>query len=130
MGCLYHGHRFHLWREPLLSSCVRWPGLLLVIAMQPLVPIFGIQLVGLLEHPSFSVGVVGQFIGGAVNLTRMIEYAVQAGRARIASFERLFPLTRFRATESGIDCHVLGVVAVVAALVSVATWSAVTIFGI
>ena len=113
-----------------MSSCVRRPGLLLIVAMQPLFLVFGIQLAGLLEHPAFSVGVIGWLIGGAVDLARAIEYAVQTGRARIASFERLLPLTRFRATESGIDCRVFGVVAVVAALVSVATWSAVTIFGI
>ena len=80
-------------RQFLLPSCVRRPGLLVVIAMQPLFLIFSIQLAGLFEHPTFSVGVVGWFIGGAVNLTRAIKYAVQTGRARIASFERLFPLT-------------------------------------
>ena len=90
MGCVYHVHRFHLGRKFLLSSCVRRAGLVLVVAMQPLFLVFDIQLVGLFEHPSFSVGVVGWFIGGAVNLARAIEYAVQAGRARIASFERLF----------------------------------------
>ena len=98
--------------------------------MQPLFLVFGIQLAGLFKHPAFSVGVIGWLIGGAVNLTRVIEYAVQTGRARIASFERLFPLTGFRGTESGIECRVLGVVAVVAALVSVARWSATVIFGI
>ena len=110
-----------------MCSYVQWLGLLLVVAMQPLVPVFGIQLAGLLEHPAFSVGVIGWLIGGAVNLTRAIEYAVKTGRARIASFERLFPLTGFRVTESGIDFRVIGVVAVVAALVSVTTWSAVSI---
>ena len=110
-----------------MSSSVRRPGLLLVVAMQPLFLVFGIQLAGLFEHPAFSVGVVGWFIRGAVNLTRAIEYAVQTGWARIASFERPFPLTGFRATESGIDCRVFGVVAVVAALVSVTTWSAISI---
>ena len=98
--------------------------------MQPLFLVFGVQLAGLFEHPTFSVGVVGWFMGGAVNLTRAIEYAVQTGRARIASFERLFPLTGFRATESGIDYRVFGVGTVVAALVSVASWPAVAIFGI
>ena len=98
--------------------------------MQPLFLVFGFHLADLFEHPAFSVGVVGWFIGGAVNLTRAIEYVVQTGRARITYFERLFPLTGFRATESGIGCRVFGVVAVVAALVSVATWSAVSIFGI
>ena len=38
---------------------------------------------------------IGWLIGGAMNLTRAIEYAVQTGRARIASFERIFPLTGF-----------------------------------
>ena len=62
-----------------------------------------------------------------MTLTQAIEYAVQTRRARIASFERLFSLTGLRATESGIDCRVF---AVVAALVSVATWLAVAISGI
>ena len=65
-----------------------------------------------------------------MDLTRAIEYAVQTGWARIASFERLSPLTGFRATESGIDCRVFGIVAVVAALVSVTTWSVIGIFSI
>ena len=98
--------------------------------MQPLVLVFGIQFAGLLEHPAFSVGVVGWLIGGAVNLTRAIEYAVQTGRARIASFERLFPLTGFRAPESGIDCRVFGVLAIVASLMSVASWLVVAIWGV
>ena len=41
VGCVYHVHRPHLWGEPLLSSGVRLPGLFLVIAMQPLVIVFG-----------------------------------------------------------------------------------------
>ena len=89
--------------------------------MQPLFLVFGIQLAGLLEHPAFSVGVIGWLIGGAVNLTRAIEYAFQTGRARIASFEWPFPLTRSRASESGIDCRILTIVAVDAALVFVMT---------
>ena len=127
MGCVYHIHCFHLGREFLLSSCVWRPGLLVVIAMQPLFLVFGIQLADLFEHPAFSVGVVGWFIGGAVNLTRAIEYAVQTGRPRIVSFEWLFPLTGFGATESGIDCRIFGVVAIIATLVSVASWLAVVI---
>ena len=116
--------------EPLLSSCVRRPRLLLVVAMQPLVPIFGIQLAGLLEHPAFSVGVIGWLIGGAVDLTRAIKYAIQTGRARSTSFEWLFPLTGSRASESGIDCRILGFIDVIAAPWCVTTLSAVGIFGI
>ena len=69
MGGVYHVHCFDLRGEFLLSSYVRWPGLLVVIAMQPLFLVFVIQLAGLFEHPAFSVGMVGWFIGGAVNLT-------------------------------------------------------------
>ena len=65
-----------------------------------------------------------------MDLTWTIEYAVQTGRAQIVSFEWLFPLTGLRATEFGIDCRVFGVVAIVATLVSVASWLAVAIFGI
>ena len=65
-----------------------------------------------------------------MDLTWTIEYAVQTGRARIFSLEWLLPLTGFRATESGIDCRVFGVVAVVAVLVSVATWLAVAVSGL
>ena len=84
----------------------------------------------MVEHPPFSVGVVGWIIGGAVNLTRAIEYAVQTGRARIVSFKWLFPLNGFRATESGIDGHVFGVIAIIATLVSVASRLAVAVSGI
>ena len=41
VGCVYHVHRPHLWGKTLLSSTVRRPGLFLVIAMQPLVIVFG-----------------------------------------------------------------------------------------
>ena len=64
---------------------------------------------------------VGWLVGGAVYFTRAIEYTVQTGRAQSASFEWLFPLTGFRASESGIDYHILGIVAVDAALVFVVT---------
>ena len=69
MGCVYHIHCFHLGREFLLSSRVRRWGLLVVVAMQPLFLVLGIQLAGLFKHPAFPVGVVRWFIGGAVNLT-------------------------------------------------------------
>ena len=53
-------------------------------------------------------------------LKRAIEYAVQTGRARSASFKWLFLLTGFRAFESGIDSRIVGIVAVNAALMFVA----------
>ena len=65
-----------------------------------------------------------------MNLTRAIKYAIQTGRARIVSFEWLFPLTGLRATESGIDCHVFGVNPIFATLVFVASGLAVAIPGL
>ena len=73
---------------------------------------------------------VGWLVGGAVYFTRAIEYTVQTGRPRSASFKWLFPLTGFRAFESGIDCRILGIVAINAALMFVATWPAIAVLGI
>ena len=64
-----------------------------------------------------------------MDLTGTIEYAVQAGRARIVSFIWLLLLTGLRATESGIDRCVLGVVTVAWTLVSVASGRAIAISG-
>ena len=73
---------------------------------------------------------IGWFIRGAVDLTWTIEYVVQPGRARIVSFVWLLLLTGLRATESGVDRCVFGVVAIVATLVSVASRLAIAISGI
>ena len=54
-----------------------------------------------------------------MNLAWTIEYAVQTGRARIVLLEWLFPLTGLRATESGIDGRVFGVITVFVTLVFV-----------
>ena len=63
-------------------------------------------------------------------LARAIEYSVQIGRALSISFEWLFPLTGFRASESGIHCRILTIVAVKAAFVFVATRPAITVLEI
>src|SRR3954463_2226349 len=63
-------------------------------------------------------------------LARAIEYTVQTRRARSVSFEWLFPLTGFGASESGINCRILSIVAVNAALVLVATRPAIAVLGI
>ena len=64
---------------------------------------------------------VGWLFGGAVYLAQAIEYSVQIGRTRSSSFEWLLPLTGFRASESGVDCRILIIVAVNAAFILVAT---------
>ena len=73
---------------------------------------------------------IGWFIGGAMNLSRAVEYAVQTGRSRIVSFERLLLLTRFGVAESGIDCRILSIVTIVSTLVSVTLWLSVTVMDI
>ena len=64
-----------------------------------------------------------------MDLARSIEYAVQTGRARIISLEWLLPLTGLRATESGVDCRVFGVVTVVSTLMSIASGLAIAVSG-
>ena len=71
---------------------------------------------------------IGWFIRGAVDLTWTIEYAVQARLPRVVSFIWLLPLTGLGATESGVDCRVIGVVAIASAFVSAASELAVAIF--
>ena len=64
---------------------------------------------------------------GVVNLARAFQYAVQTGRSLIVLFEWFLPLTGFGSAESGVDCRVFSVVAIVPTLVSVASWLAVVI---
>ena len=63
-------------------------------------------------------------------LAQAIEYSVQTGRALSILFEWLFPLTGSRASESGTDCRIFGVIAVIAALWSVMMLPTINIFGI
>ena len=63
-------------------------------------------------------------------LARAVEYSVQIGRTRSSSFEWLLPLTGFGASESGVHCRILVVVAINAAFIFAATRPAITIPGI
>ena len=63
-------------------------------------------------------------------LARAVEYSVQIGLTRSSSFEWLFALTGFGASESGVDCRILIVIAVNAAFVFVSTSPAVAVLGI
>ena len=73
---------------------------------------------------------VSWLFGGAVSLAQVVEYSVQIGRTRSSSFEWIFPLTGFRASESGIDCRILTIVAVDAVLVFVTTRPAISVLEI
>ena len=72
---------------------------------------------------------IGWFIRGAMDLTWMIEYVVQARRALIISFEWLFPLSGFKAPESGIDYHVLGIISVASTSMFIASGLVVAVSG-
>ena len=63
-------------------------------------------------------------------LARAVEYSVQIGRTRSSSFEWLFPLTGFRASEFGVDSRILSVIAVNAAFVFVSTRPAIVVLSI
>ena len=63
-----------------------------------------------------------------MDLARTIVYVVQARWSLIVSFIWLLLLTGLGATESGVDCRVIGVVTIASAFVSVASELAVAIF--
>src|SRR3990170_4081979 len=73
---------------------------------------------------------IGWFIWGAMYLARTIEYAVQAGWSLTVPFIRLLPLTGLGATESGVNCSVIGVIAIASAFLSVASELAVAAFAL
>ena len=85
MSGIDHVHRFNLGGI-LLSSSVRTPGLLVIIAVQPLVLVFGVYFAGLFKYPVVSIGVVGWLVRGAMNLARALQYAVQTGRSLIVHY--------------------------------------------
>ena len=74
----------------------------------------------------FSATFPNRFIRSVVDLTWTIEYAVQAGRSRIAPFEWLLPLIGLGATGSGIDRRVF---VIVSTLVLVTSWLVIAIPG-
>ena len=74
----------------------------------------------LFKDPAFSIGMIGCRSWGTMNLTWAVEYAAQAGWARIIILKCLLPLTGLRATDSCIDCHVLGIIIFLGTLMFVA----------
>ena len=74
VGDIDHIHRFDLRGKFLLPPCVRWAGLIIVLAWRPFPLLFGISLIGTFEDPTICVGVVCRLVGGTVNLARPIKY--------------------------------------------------------
>ena len=59
-----------------MAPHVRTPGLIVIVAVQPLVLVFGVYFAGLFKYPAVSIGVVGWLVRGAMNLARALQYAV------------------------------------------------------
>lgn len=74
---VYHVHGFYLRGELLLTPGI-WLVSFFVIAItgRPLPLVFGVELAGLLEDPTASIGVISWFIGVAMNLAGPIPYLV------------------------------------------------------
>ena len=68
MSDINHVHCFNLRWKFLLSPRIRLTRFVLVFALRTLPFVFGIELAGLLEDPTFSVGMISWFVGGAMNL--------------------------------------------------------------
>ena len=61
----------------LLSPGVRLASLFVfAVTGRPLPFVFGIELAGLFENPTISVGMVGGFVGAAMDLTGPVQYLV------------------------------------------------------
>jgi hypothetical protein len=65
-----------------------------------------------------------------MDLTGPIQYFIQVGRAVSICFERLLPLTGFRAAESGVDRRILGFFIVVPTLIFAASRPSIAIPGL
>ena len=70
------------------------------------------------------------FVWGAMYLARTVEYAVQAGWSLTVPFVGLLPLAGLGAAESGVNCSVIGVIAIASVFVSIASKLAGAVLGL
>ena len=74
---VHHVHYFYFGGKLLLTPGIWLVNLSVVpIAWRPPPLVFGIELAGLLENPTTSVGMISWFIGVAVNLAGLVQYPV------------------------------------------------------
>jgi len=74
---IYHVYYFYFGGKLLLTPGVRLASLFVIAVIgRPLPLMFGIELADLFEDPTTSIGMVGRFIGGAMNLAGPIQYLV------------------------------------------------------
>ena len=90
--------------------------LILVFAWCILPLVYGVELAGLLEDPTFSVGMISGLARGTMYLTYLVQNSVEAGRFIPGAFSGRL-LTWPRAFESSIYCRALRVVFFIPAFV-------------
>ena len=73
---------------------------------------------------------IGLFVWGAMYLAQTVEYAVQAGWSLTIPFVGLLPLAGLGAAESGVNCGVIGVIAIASVFVPIAPELAGAVLGL
>ena len=68
---------------------------------------YSVEPAGLLEDPTFSVGMIRRFTRGTMDLTYLVQNFVEAGQFIPGAFRGWLLLTWPRAFESGIYCRAL-----------------------
>ena len=91
--------------------------LILVYAWCILPLVYGVELAGLLEDPTFSVGMISRFTRGTMDLTYLVQNFVEAGQFVPGAFRGRLLLTWPRALESDVYRHALRDVVFIAALI-------------
>ena len=91
-------------------------GLVLVFTWCILPLVYGVELAGLLEDPTFFVGMISRFTRGTMDLTYLVQNFVEAGQFIPGAFRGRL-LAWPRALESGIYCRALCVVFFIPAFV-------------
>ena len=79
--------------------------------------VYGVELAGLLEDPTFSVGMISGFTRGTMDLTYLVQNFVEAGQFIPGAFKGRLLLTCPRAFESGVYCRALHAVFFIPAFV-------------
>ena len=91
-------------------------GLVLVFTWCILPLVYGVELAGLLEDPTFFVGMISRFTRGTMDLTYLVQN-FEAGQFIPGAFRGRLLLTWPRAFESGVYCRSLHVVFFISAFV-------------
>ena len=91
-------------------------GLVLVFTWCILPLVYGVELAGLLEDPTISVGMISRFTRGTMDLTYLVQNFVEAGQFIPGAFRGRL-LTWPRAFESSVYCRALRAVFFILAFV-------------